>query len=408
MKQGPEMDIQIRVPKGWNEHAQVLWEQGKKQDALNTALSSINSYGPAKPVDLVLQVAYYLFLCGDPASAAQFLSANFPYHQDNPEFLQNLAVCLNRSGQYEKAVEHCNRYLAIKKDSYLIYDILSSSLHQLGRDADASAAGTASLDMKDRMHGNPPDGWALPDCSPATFASSGSKKNIIAFSLWGNNPRYLRGAIDNAVSAAGVYPDWTLRFYADGSVPSEVCDALSSLGAEMKIEKPGQNLSRKLTWRFTVANDPQVGRFLIRDVDSVISFREKLAVEEWVASDRWFHVMRDWWTHTDLILAGMWGGVAGVLPPLVPMMQSYVPKAMETPNIDQWFLRDRIWSYVRTSCFIHDRCFMAFEHHPWPGPEPEADIHIGQNVFIKSRMKEQEARLGGWLDRLKCLSLGRG
>jgi hypothetical protein len=53
----------------------------------------------------------------------------------------------------------------------------------------------------------------------------------------------------------------------------------------------------------------------VRDADSVLNLRERLAVDDWLASGRWFHIMRDWWSHTDLVLAGMWGGVAGVLPP---------------------------------------------------------------------------------------------
>ena len=49
--------------------------------------------------------------------------------------------------------------------------------------------------------------------------------------------------------------------------------------------------------------------------------------------------MRDWWTHTDLVLAGMWGGVAGVLPDLRTMFNKYRSRHAETPHWDQWFLR---------------------------------------------------------------------
>ena len=41
-----------------------------------------------------------------------------------------------------------------------------------------------------------------------------------------------------------------------------------------------------------------------------------MAVDEWLTSGRYFHVMRDWFIHTDLIIAGMWGGVGGALPSL--------------------------------------------------------------------------------------------
>jgi hypothetical protein len=35
--------------------------------------------------------------------------------------------------------------------------------------------------------------------------------------------------------------------------------------------------------------------------------------------------IRDGWTHTDLMLAGMWGGVAGALPDLQTQADRYVP-----------------------------------------------------------------------------------
>ena len=33
-------------------------------------------------------------------------------------------------------------------------------------------------------------------------------RNVIAFSLWGSNPRYLRGALTNATVARYLYPGW--------------------------------------------------------------------------------------------------------------------------------------------------------------------------------------------------------
>jgi hypothetical protein len=48
-----------------------------------------------------------------------------------------------------------------------------------------------------------------------------------------------------------------------------------------------------MLWRFTVAADPTVDRFIVRDVDSRLNYRERLAVEEWIQSGRPIHIMRD-------------------------------------------------------------------------------------------------------------------
>jgi hypothetical protein len=105
-----------------------------------------------------------------------------------------------------------------------------------------------------------------------------------------------------------------------------------------------------LFWRFLVADDPEVDRYLVRDADSIVNVQERLAIDEWVASGRHFHVMRDFWPHTGLMLAGLWGGVRGALPPHAPQIAALLAKeatrdAREYPErtLDQRFLREVVW-----------------------------------------------------------------
>ena len=292
-----------RHPRGWETIAHGTWLQGDKESAIAQLLAAINKRGEKKPLPLVIQLAYYIASIGDYAGAANFLGMARADYPDNEELLLNLGVCLSRSGQYEKSIECVNKLLTISPNNFVALDSLTHSLQKVGQLRAAKEAGTKSLSLKDQMNAGHIKGWKLPADSPAEWITA--KKNVISFSLWGHKPRYLRGAIDNVLAAPAIYPGWVLRFYVDNSVPSDVTNALESLGAEVLIEKPDSSLVERLGWRFKVADDQDVGRFLVRDVDSVINARESRAVAQWVESDKWFHVMRDWWTHTDLILAGM-------------------------------------------------------------------------------------------------------
>ena len=49
-------------------------------------------------------------------------------------------------------------------------------------------------------------------------------KKIISFSLWGDNPKYTNGAIENADLALEVYPNWICRFYVGTSTPKEIVE----------------------------------------------------------------------------------------------------------------------------------------------------------------------------------------
>ena len=368
------------------------------------ALRALGSSGPVKPVELYLQTAYYLFLFGDAGAAAHLLQMGKAEHGANPQVLLNLAVCQSRSRQFAQATETGQAFLAIEPDNAVVHDVLSRSLHELGRHAEAAATGTRALELKDAQCGAVAGDWRLPQGTPQEWLAARGKHDVIAFSLWGAAPRYLRGAIDNALAAPQVYPGWKLRFHVDDSVPAEVRNALVELGCEIRDEPSGQPARDRLAWRFKVSDDPGVGRFLVRDADSVLNPREAAAVAQWVASGRWFHVMRDWWTHTDPMLAGMWGGVAGALPALEPMLAVYNPQSMETPNIDQWFLREEVWRYVRLNCVVHDRCFTPAGSQPWPVPAPPGGVHVGQDEFA-ARRQAQEQRLGRWLESLPSLRL---
>ncbi|MGL4356683.1 MAG: tetratricopeptide repeat protein [Aeromonas popoffii] len=391
-----------KMPTGWDAGAHERWLGGQRQAAIQQLLVRLNG-AAVKPVAWQLQFAYYLFLCDDPASAAQVLEMTHQMAPENDEVLRNLGISLSRSGQYERAVERLQILLVRAPADFHALDALCASLAKLGRHAEAAVAGTRALTLKDRVARYQPGDWSLPDDEPSTWlASRESKQDVIAFSLWGKAPRYLRGAIDNVQAATYLYPGWRVRFYVDESVPSAMVTCLQELGAEVLVQAPGQSQRQRLCWRFLVVNDPQVGRFLVRDVDSVLSVRERVAVDDWLVSGRWFHIMRDWWSHTDLVLAGMWGGIAGVLPPLTPLLDAYQPEAMETPNIDQWFLRDTLWGYLAQSCLVHDRCFTPPGALPWPRPAPDGGEHVGQDIFT-AQGERQARRLAPWMTKLPCL-----
>ncbi|MBI5275027.1 MAG: tetratricopeptide repeat protein [Burkholderiales bacterium] len=378
------------VPAQWDSAAHALWQQGQRQEAINAVLAVINRAPEVKPVDLVLQLAYYVFLVGDPGAAARFLQRARAQHPKHFEVLINLAACLHRTGRFAESLACADEALVLRPDDIRVLDTRCTVLARLGRHAEASEAGSRVLQLKDETTSPPDPAWRLPDATVADWVAMPGKRPVIAFSLWGDKPRYLRGALDNMLGAARIYPGWHAVFFVDDTLPAETRSQLQELGAELRVESPGQTTRQKLAWRFKIANDPTVGRFLVRDVDSVVNDRERLAVDEWLASGRWFHVMRDWWTHSELVLAGMWGGVAGVLPDLTAMLDAYRPGFAETPNVDQWFLRDRVWGYLRTSCLVHDRCFQPPGAQPWPGPLPEGNLHVGQDEYAVRRQQQDE------------------
>jgi GR25 family glycosyltransferase involved in LPS biosynthesis len=94
----------------------------------------------------------------------------------------------------------------------------------------------------------------------------------------------------------------------------------------------------------------------------------------------------------------MWGGRAGLLPEVMPLVRQYQSGRMETANIDQWFLRDGVWPLIRDRSLIHDRIFRTLAAQPWPEPDPPGTLHVGQNEAAVDPVG-QVSKLGEWFDR---------
>ena len=79
-------------------------------------------------------------------------------------------------------------------------------------------------------------------------------------------------------------------------------------------------------------------------------------------------------------MAGMWGGIAGLLPSLAEQAVNYFGAHQQKWRwVDQDFLRDQVWPLVRRDCLVHDSFYVLgedcrrFPSHP---AIPEGD-HVG-------------------------------
>ncbi len=304
----------------------------------------------------------------------------------NPALHENLAVLLLANADIAGSITSCHTALALGSPSPNIHDCLCEAYQRTGRLDLAVAAGRASLEAKDRRFGNAEPLVAMPSGLPSVFNPDRSEQNIIAYSLWGNQPRYHVPLLENARIRPHLFPDWSLRVYHDHTVDTSYLAQLAALGVQLRrmALPPGTPTHRGLLWRFEVIADPEVQRFLIRDADSLLTVKERVAVDAWLHSDFHFHTMRDWYTHTDVLLAGMWGGVGGILPAPATLLRAYSFWRMENDHIDQDLLTETVWPAIRRTILIHDSIFQpCLGSLPFPpfGGLPGGH-HIGQNAFL--------------------------
>ena len=90
-----------------------------------------------------------------------------------------------------------------------------------------------------------------------------------------------------------------------------------------------------------------------RDCDSLINIREKRAVDEWIYSNKSFHIMRDHNHHKIRILAGMFGAKVSKLNFNYNNYQNYLSKIKNENGQDQKWLRNVIYPIIKNDCMIH-------------------------------------------------------
>ncbi|MDI9334237.1 MAG: hypothetical protein QM533_07645 [Cytophagales bacterium] len=189
---------------------------------------------------------------------------------------------------------------------------------------------------------------------------------VVAYSLYGSEPLYGEGAVLNAQAIRELLPSWEMRVYHDDSVSPHLLGRLREAGAQtFAVTDLGIAHWPGTFWRFYVLNDPHIERVLFRDADSLISLREVSLIDEWLQSPYPFHVMRDWYTHVELILAGLWGAYAPFLAHMPTWIEHYLAHEMEhDSHDDQIFLAKYIWPRICQHTLLHDSV------HPVLGAQP--------------------------------------
>lgn len=233
-------------------------------------------------------------------------------------------------------------------------------------------------------------------------------KKVISFCLFGNQPKYCVGAVRNAKLARQIYKGWKTRFYCGESVPENIRIALLQTGAcgfeeteyrtdvlrpyrkyqscdeltELVCYADQGNHSMMLD-RFLAIQDNDVAIF--RDCDSRLSNREKLAVDQWLESDKSIHSMHCHFHHSVPILGGLWGIKNSLFAQeMCGWAMEWAKSHKAEWQCDQNFLKEVVWPLVSDTVMNH----ADFHMNIWPGIPFPTSIQPGH--FIGATYDEND------------------
>ena len=210
--------------------------------------------------------------------------------------------------------------------------------------------------------------------------SNPSRKKIIAFSLWGNNECYNWGAVENALLAQELYPEWICRFYVFKDIIPEVKEKLESLNNVEVVVMDKNKGAGNMFWRFIPMFEEDCEAVLSRDTDSRLNQREKEAVDLWLKQDKDLLILRDHPNHNQLIMGGMFGVKNNVFH----QFRKEFEKNQKNDKMgkyfdDQIFLRD-IYHQLKDNKLVFDAHHHFKDEKILPYPQTDFKGYIGQIV----------------------------
>jgi len=214
-------------------------------------------------------------------------------------------------------------------------------------------------------------------------------KNVVAFSLWGDHPMYWMGALENIKLVNKYFPSWFCRFYIDKDCKKELIESIKGDNVEVVLVDSKDSF-HGMFWRFWAAEDSDVDVFLSRDCDSRISDREVSAINEWLESDKDFHIMRDHPYHTVAILGGMWGCRNGIIRNigLINMINNWTKFSIK--GCDQDFLGQFVYPLVKDNSIEHSEFGLRYGGDIRPFPTKRIDYEFVGDVFDENNVRHPD------------------
>ena len=201
---------------------------------------------------------------------------------------------------------------------------------------------------------------------------------VFSYSIYGDNPIYTIGGVKNAKLVKELFPDWRSIFYIADDVSSDIIEQIKDYGGIIEL-MPSNESFTGMFWRFMAITRPDVDVMIVRDCDSRISERDVAAIEEFMLSDKLYHIVRDHPIgHHYPINGGMWGCKKNTF---ISRINNHINDYLKTNfshvfnsenakkdsirNADQMFLMERIYPNTVNSLIVHDE---YFKYEPFAKP----------------------------------------
>ena len=184
---------------------------------------------------------------------------------------------------------------------------------------------------------------------------------VISYSLYGSDKKYCIGMLENLKINKEKLSEWKTYIYYSEDVPKEYIEMYKEYNPVLINCSKTDYKWEGMFWRFKLFNDDNIDIFFSRDADSRITDREIKFINEFIESNKTFHIIRDHPGHGTEILGGTFGvkvkqfnkkyKIKTIDEYILEYRKIYSKKIQKQP--DQIFLRDKIWTIIKNDNYCH-------------------------------------------------------
>lgn len=163
----------------------------------------------------------------------------------------------------------------------------------------------------------------------------------ISYCLWGSNPKYIYGLYRNIETIQSKLRGYKIYLYVNRNYDIDI--------KGVTVVRTKHNSNYLMFDRFRNVADITYSR----DLDSPVLDREIEAMQEFEASDKMFHIIRDHPYHRARILGGTCGIKRGAVKAINKIINDNIYLYEDKWFSDQEFLNDVIYPLIKDRVLIH-------------------------------------------------------
>lgn len=196
--------------------------------------------------------------------------------------------------------------------------------------------------------------------------------NVFSFTLYGSNPKYVRGMIDNVNLIQKKFPTWyTYIYYFD--IPKWAETVLRESQNVKMIPAEFHDIRARME-RYYPIDEPDVAVMIVRDSDSRIHERDEWCIRQFLDSNKVLHMIRDHPHHEWKIMSGLWGlKKAGIPFSFRDTVHAYIRTHKIIWCSDMNFLGDTVYPLLANRSLVHGMICMSPEETVVDIPFPVVD-----------------------------------